>query len=97
MRVAISPANGARRTQSFTSRVARCILAWVSISSAALLALSAARFSISFGEAKPPSFSSATRAASWASASCCAWIARACIATAFDDAEAFRQSSVAIT
>ena len=49
--------------------------AWVSISCAPLLALSAACRSISLGEANPPTFNSAMRFDSCARASCSAWMA----------------------
>jgi hypothetical protein len=66
-----SPSNGERSTQSLTSKVARSSRALVDMSSASLLALSACFFSISLSEAKPPDFSSAMRAASCDSATCC--------------------------
>jgi hypothetical protein len=96
-RSATSPSNGDRMTQSFTLSVVsrRCASSaryWL-----CLLSLSADFCSISFGEAKPPSFSCAMRSASCEIASCWACTARACAATALFRAEALRQSSVAST
>ncbi len=93
----ISPSKGARRTQSLTSRRVDASLARSAASCASSEALCADFCSASFGETKPPSRSVWTRADSCANACWRASIARASAATAWLDALALRQSSVART
>ncbi len=97
VRVDTSPSKGARRTQSFTSRVLCESLAFMDSSSAASAALAAAFCSASLGETKWPASSPWTRADSPASAFWRASMARALMATAWLEALASRQSSVAST
>jgi hypothetical protein len=97
VRVATSPSKGHRRTQSFTSRFEPIIFARCDASCASSEAACASFISYSLGETKPPSSIVLRRADSSATARWRASMARASAETAWLEALALRQSSVANT
>ena len=97
VRVAISPSNGALRTQSRTSSDLELSLARLSSTSACCDAESAVLSSTSFGAMNPPASNDVSRAALSALARCRAPTACTCMATARLAALGLEQSRVAST